>query len=64
MEVPTTAAAAADKNVMRDTGCSAFIATLVLCVEAEGANADATTNVDRIAAIESFILEGFCSERQ
>jgi hypothetical protein len=40
-------------------GCSAFMTTLVLCVEAEGANADATASVDRIAAIESFILDGF-----
>jgi hypothetical protein len=41
---------------MRDKG-SAFIATAVLCVEAEGANADATARVDRIATIEIFILD-------
>jgi predicted metallopeptidase len=54
---PTTEAAAADRNAMRDKG-SAFIATVVVfCVEEEGANADATARVDRIATIEIFILD-------
>jgi hypothetical protein len=53
--------AAADRNALRDD--SAFNATVVFCTCAEGAKAEVTARVLRIATIESFMLKYFSVER-